>query len=115
MPGDTIAVDLDGGTASMRESQLRMKDFFNVVNALTDGAVSGPPARASVSFQVHWDQTGAIAHIDDDEGAFTAHLAEATSSMRWRATSQGIRYRSVGESENEFAVFGRERAGVFRD
>jgi hypothetical protein len=111
VPRRGVDVDLDGRSASMIVRQLRVVDAFNVFNSLS----GGDTVRATTSFQVHWRGTEKVTRVRDRENDFAARLIEATAAMRWHATSQGVRYRSIGESTNVFSEIGRERSGIFFD
>jgi hypothetical protein len=97
----------------MAVDRMKLQDWFNVVNALTDGATDGPPVPATTSFVVDWSGNLGTEHISDDENDFTADLIQDIATMKWRVWSRGKRYHSVGESENVFSEIGRELSGVF--
>lgn len=85
LPDASVAVDLDDHTAHMRERQLRVEDYFNLINAFKDGE----SAEASVSYQVWWSGVLDRSHISDDENDFTANLVQDTVKIQWQATSRG--------------------------
>lgn len=114
MPRGSVVSRFGEATASMAVEREKVRDWFNVINALTGGA-SIPPVRASVSFDIEWSGDLGRSTISDDVNDFTAHLIQDTATMTWTARSQGVFYRSVGDSENLTSEIGRERSGVFND
>src|SRR5690349_8780158 len=60
-PRDSVAIDLDAGTASIRLSNIPVLDAHDLVNALTNGhGLTNPPVPpiapvpATVSFDIEW-------------------------------------------------------------
>ncbi len=110
VPIPRAAVQSERQTAFMKVRDLDVEDYFNLFNALADGA-SNP---AQVTFTVRWSGFIKEDDIKDPVNTFRAKLIEDTASVTWTAVSEGVTYRSVGDpTAVVFAEFGEEENGVF--
>jgi hypothetical protein len=105
-----VNVEADAQTAIMKVHELEVEDYFNLVNALVDG----PSNEAEVTFTVKWSGFIKEDKVVDPTNDFRAKLIEDSAWVEWKAKSEGITYRSVGDPTTVvFAEFGRERNGTF--
>jgi hypothetical protein len=110
VPSDSVEIELEDREARMRVSRLKIPDYFNVGNALADGAQLGE-VDSTVSFEIRWSGGGARKTITDGVN-FEAVVVENTVTTRWSAAEKGFSFESQTFSQ-EFAEIGRERNGVF--
>jgi hypothetical protein len=109
----SVQVNLGAGRASYRVSNLALRDYDDLIDAIF---VPGAPyASASVSFDVEW--SGAVNRIQVTEPSLSvrATLVENSATMTWTATTGGVTFVSdpANMSSSVFALIGRERNGVF--
>jgi len=109
-----VRVNLQDGKARMTADNLRVRDFFNIINALfhTKHPVS---VGATVSFDVRWlgPATGS-APVTSPPGS-SGQLVNSPVTMRWSArNAKGFRFRShPSGTTSVFGQLGRVRSGVF--
>ena len=113
---DGVTVDLEDGKARMRATNLHVRDFFNIPNALF--RFQKPVSVGStVSFDVRW--MGPATHpsaVTSPPGS-TGRLFKSPVTMKWSATSaSGFSYKSnpVGTT-SFFGQLGHVRNGIFAD
>ena len=89
---------------------VKLPDYFNIGNALSDGA--NIPAEAS--FAVMW--TGGARAFAASSRLFTFSGLSTGATVEWSATEAGFAFQSdpASTSTKNFAILGRERNGVFR-
>jgi len=115
VPTDSVSVEGVSGKASLVVNNLVMEDYFNIVNAVKDGALSGTNP-ATVSFQIHWAQGGKHTNVKDPASGMAGEFVKNSATMAWSATSPaGVFYRSGPEntSASISSQVGHERNGVF--
>jgi len=110
VPSDSVEVEIEDREARMRVSNLVIPDYFNVGNALADGAQLGE-IDSTVSFEIHWTGGGAKKTITDGVN-FEAVVIENTATSRWTGREKGFSFQSQTFTQ-EFAEIGTERNGVF--
>jgi hypothetical protein len=111
-----VAIDLDSGTASYRVSNLFEHDFGSIPNAITNGAVSGPPVDATVSFDLEWSGVTAQAVIANAKQGFAGDFFLTGATLSWSASNaNGFSFASdpASTSNSVFAMLGHERNGRF--
>jgi hypothetical protein len=102
-------MDLDEREASLDVSHLKVRDFFDLNNALANGRSTG----ATVSFHVRWKGGGSPITIGDGKN-LTATVIEDTATIRWTGRNDdGFHFQSTATTLQEFSEIGRERNGVF--
>jgi hypothetical protein len=105
---DDVHVDLRDGKARMRAEDLRVRDFFNIPNALfrTQNPVS---VAAAVSFDIRW-----LGPATSPAGS-SGQLVMSPVTMRWSAkNAKGLRFRSHPSGTTSFfGQLGRVRNGIF--
>jgi hypothetical protein len=111
---DGVTVDLDKAKARMRAKNLRVRDFFNIPNALLH-LQSPVSVRASVSFDIRW--TGPVtgrSPVTSPPGS-SGQLLLNTATMKWSAqNAQGFSFRSDPSGTTSVsAQLGRVRNGIF--
>lgn len=109
-----VTVDLGDGKARMRATNLRVRDFFNIPNALFRFQ-SPASVRATVSFDIRWlgPATGRSA-VTSPPGS-SGRLLMSPATMRWSAqNAQGFSFKSDPSSTTSvFGQLGRVRNGIF--
>jgi len=111
VPDDTVEVDLDDARASIKLSDVDVRDFFNIPNFLN----GGPSVPANVSFHIRWSGVKQRVHLHDNQKKFDAHLIVDTATMAWSAHTKDFTFKSdpANTSTTVFAALGSERNGVF--
>jgi hypothetical protein len=112
-------VDLDDATATYRITDLPVRDFPTLVDALS-GASFQP---AIASFQLQWhlldvtDRTRTKVRdaTQDFAGKFWSSTSSGAATLEWSATLDGFTFTSdaAATSHSYVAVLGHERNGVF--
>ena len=108
-------VELDEGEANMNASDLDMRDFFSIPNALFRFQTPASE-RATVSFDIDW--TGPVStrqHVRDATNQFVGDYVLSKATMTWSASKPtGFRYVSNPKNTvSAFALLGHERNGIF--
>ncbi len=111
IPDESVEINLDNATASMKLSDVELRDHFNVPNSL----LRGPSVPADLSFHMRWSGVLQRVHLHDEQNTFDAHVIEDTATMALSASTQGFTFVSdpADTSTTIFAEIGSERNGVF--
>ena len=111
---DGVTVDLEDGKARMSAANVRVRDFFNIPNALFhfQNPVS---AGATVSFDIRW--MGPATHpsaVTSPPGS-TGRVFMSPATMTWSATSAtGFSFKSnPSGTTSAFGQLGHVRNGIF--
>ena len=111
---DGVTVDLEDGKARMSAANVRVRDFFNIPNALFhfQNPVS---AGATVSFDIRW--MGPATHpsaVTSPPGS-TGRVFKSPATMTWSATSAtGFSFKSnPSGTTSAFGQLGHVRNGIF--
>ena len=112
---DGITAHLDAGRARMRDEDVSVLDYFNIPNALTDGAATGPPVAASVSFDVRWRNPYDHYRVRDFDQDFAGEFWLSDATINWSGENDnGDSFTSSPEGQTVvFAQFGTERNGKY--
>jgi hypothetical protein len=114
LPSSSLDVNMGAGRAMMTASNLAIRDFLNIPNALFrfQTPVSVP---ATASFDITW--SGPVTdrvEVTDPATGFAAEFFRNHVTMTWRATNaNGFSFVSDPETTSVFAELGRLRNGVF--
>jgi hypothetical protein len=108
---DSVRVDLDRASASLRVSDLPIPDWGDLRYATTDG----PNVPSVVSFDVRWDGALNRASRSHEEQRWTGDYVQTRATIEWSAQQEGFRFASdpASSSQSQAAVMGRHRNGVF--
>jgi hypothetical protein len=111
VPDDSVEVDFNNARASIKLSDVGVRDFSNIPNALG----GGPSVPANVSFHILWSGVQQRVHLHDNQKKFDAHLIVNNAQMAWSARTKDFKFKSdpANTSTSSFAAFGQERNGVF--
>jgi hypothetical protein len=114
--GQGVSVDLEDGKARMRAANLRVRDFFNLPNALLRFQKPVSEA-ATVSFDIRW--MGPATHpsaVTSPPGS-TGRLFKSPVTMKWSAVgASGFSYKSNPSGTTSFfGQLGHVRNGIFAD
>ena len=111
---DGVTVDLEDGKARMSAANVRVRDFFNIPNALFhfQNPVS---VGATVSFDIRW--MGPATHpsaVTSPKGS-TGRVFKSPVTMKWSATSApGFSFKSNPSGTTSiFGQLGHVRNGIF--
>ena len=111
-----VTVDLDDGKARMMATNLHVRDFFNIPNALLrfQKPVS---VGATVSFDIRW--MGPATHpaaVTSPPGS-TGRVFKSPVTIKWSATSaSGFSFKSnPAGTTSFFGQLGHVRNGIFAD
>jgi hypothetical protein len=109
-----VQADLDNGQARMRADNLRVRDFFNIPNALFRTHHPGSVG-ATVSFDIRWmGPATSPAPVTSPAGS-SGQLVMSPVTMTWSATNAtGFRFRSSPSGTTSFfGQLGHVRNGIF--
>ena len=109
-----VSVDLEDGKARMRAKNLRVRDFFNIPNALFRFQ-SPESVGATVSFDIRWrGPVTSRSPVTSPPGS-SGQLLMNTATMKWSAeNAQGFSFKSnPSHTTSAFAQLGRVRNGIF--
>ena len=111
-----VAVDFDGGRASLEAKHVPIFDYGMIANALFAG---GPaPVRGSVSFKVVWSGPGEKVNIRNKDpiyGGFEGEFIRNSAQMEWTGRVDDLKFESdpLATSSSSFAQIGQERNGIY--
>jgi hypothetical protein len=112
--GEGVSVDFDAGQAFMAGTDLHVRDFFNIPNALLhfQHPTSEP---ATCSFRIRW--SGPVTSrmpVTSPKGS-SGQVLSNQATMTWKAmTASGFRFKShPTPTTSAFAQLGRIANGVF--
>jgi len=109
-----VQADLEDGKARMRTDNLRVRDFFNIPNALfhTQHPVS---VAATVSFDIRWKGPATSPSRVTSPAGSSGQLVMSPVTMRWSASNAtGFRFRSNPSGTTSFfGQLGHVRNGIF--
>ncbi len=93
--------------------KVKVKDYFNVPNAL----MRGDHMSAHVSFSVKWKGPAVRSKVHDTVNQFKGIFKQNTATLRWSGHEEGFRFESDPPETSQlvFAVLGDERNGRFFD
>jgi len=108
---DSVRIDLDQASASLRMSDLPIPDWGDLRYATTDG----PNVPSVVSFNVRWDGALNRASRRHEEQHWMGDYVQTQATIEWSAQRDGFRFASdpASSSQSQAAVMGRHRNGVF--
>ena len=108
---NSVRVNPGSGRASLVVNDLEMEDYFNIVNALTDGSSN----EAAVSLAVEWAPGMKHFKVRDEATGMAGEFIRNTATMAWSVESAGQTYVSgpAESSSSLSAQIGHERNGVF--
>jgi len=111
IPDESVEIDLDNATASMKLSDVELRDFFSIPNSF----MRGSSVPGDISLHMRWSGVQQRVHLHDEQNTFDAHVIEDTATMSWSARTQGFKFVSdpAITSTTVFAEIGREQNGVF--
>ncbi len=95
----------------MSLSDVEIRDFFNIPNAL----MRGKSNQANASFQMSWHGVKSRVHLHDEVNHFDASLIEDSATIQWSAREKDFQFVSdaAETSTTVFAAIGSEHNGVF--
>ena len=93
---------------------LKLEDYFNIPNALSDGAATGPPSPATVSFDVRWKNPSDHYKIREDTQGFSGEFWQTDATVKWSGNNDdNASFTSTDQTAVVFAAIGHERNGKF--
>ena len=124
---DAVEVDFADGRARLRVRDLDVFDDHDIANSLTQGlglpaippnpAIPGMfPVHATVSFDVQWGGTLAMAQIENSSQHFKGAFLSTGATISWSADQPGFHFESdmpPDPTANLVSVLGREQNGIY--
>jgi len=109
-----VSVDLEDGKARMRAKNLRVRDFFNIPNALFRFQ-SPESVGATVSFDIRWLGPATSPSAVTSPPGSSGRLLMSPATMKWSAeNAQGFSFKSnPSGTTSVFGQLGRVRNGIF--
>jgi hypothetical protein len=94
VPPSAIAFDATTGEARFRASDVRLKDFHDIINAITGSPRK--PVPSHVSFDVHWHGHGERRTVHDKTFGFQGNYITGPATISFTASQdgKGVVYRS---------------------
>ena len=111
---DGVTVDLEDGTARMRATNLHVRDFFNIPNALFH--LQKPVSvGATVSFDIRWMGPATRPSAVTGPPGSTGRVFKSPVTMKWSASSAtGFSFTSNPSGTTSFfGQLGHVRNGIF--
>ncbi len=110
---DSVTVDLDAGTATLRIDAIQQKDYFDFENAILGNGAT--PRQGRVSFTVEWTAIGAVNQFDNPTQRFRGRFRDAVAQMEWTGRSGDYEFVSapLATSTTDAAQLGEESNGSF--
>ena len=111
---DGVTVDLEDGTARMRATNLHVRDFFNIPNALLH--LQKPVSVATTaSFDVRWIGPATRPSAVTSPPGSTGRVFRSPVTMKWSTTSaSGFSFKSDPSGTTSFfGQLGHVRNGIF--
>ena len=111
VPDDAVAWHQRQGRAALHVTDLEVEDFGNNLRALR----GDPSVPATVSFDIRWRDVIQPLDLHDEDNRFEGSFLQTHAFIEWSARQEGFAFRSdpLETSQTVFAMFGRERNGVF--
>ena len=119
---DSIKIDFQEGSASLRVRDIAVTDAHDLYNNLTNGHGYAPlgvppvaPVPATVSFDIEWSGITDSAKIVNVLQNFRGQFVKTGATIDWSAESANFAFQSEGRNpaRNLYAVIGHEQNGVF--
>jgi hypothetical protein len=111
-----VTVDLQDGKARMRAANVRVRDFFNIPNALFH--IQAPVSvGATVSFDIRWMGPATRPSAVTSPAGSTGRVFRSPVTMTWSVTSApGFSFKSNPSGTTSFfGQLGHVRNGIFAD
>ena len=111
VPDDAVTFNQRSGRAALQVTDLEVGDFGNLLHALR----GDPSLPATVSFDIRWRDVIQVLDLHDEDNQFEGNFLQTHAFIEWSARQGGFEFLSdpLETSETVFAMFGRERNGVF--
>jgi hypothetical protein len=109
-------VDLEEGEARYRMSDVRMRDYATLANALFGRGVGlpGPSVPSTVSWDLRWHNVTGRGTTTDAAIPFRLNYKTTNAHLDWSMTSGDRTFRSDPNGQTTAVAFiGDERNGVF--
>ena len=120
IPLESVSVDFEDATASMRLRHVAVFDWVNNRNSLQHGgapppAGPHPPVCAEISIDIRWSGMTSVADVCDATNHYQGRFIQDISTFQFKVTQPGFSFTSdpAITSINEFSQIGRERNGSF--
>jgi|SRR5215469_1458126 len=110
-----IKASFGNASASFHLNDLAVTDYFNIVNALENGALQTPVAATLSTLDVEWSGPGTRVTVQDAANGFEATLIRNSATMKWTASNAaGFSFVSdPAGTTSVVAQIGHEKNGVF--
>lgn len=115
-PNGAVHVDLDEGEARYRMSDVRMRDYGTLANALFGRGVGvpGPSVPSTVSWDLRWHDVTGRGTTTDATIPFRLNYQTTNAHLDWSMTSGDRHFRTnPGGQRTVVAFIGDERNGRF--
>jgi hypothetical protein len=115
-PGGAVHVDLDEGEARYHMSEVRMRDYATLANALFGRGVGvpGPSVPSTVTWDLRWHGVTGRGTTTDATVPFRLNYETTGAHLDWSMTSGDRRFKSNPEGQTTVVAFiGEERNGTF--
>ncbi len=111
---DDVTCDLGAGTATMQVTEIHVKNYYSIPNALFGG---GPmPVPAVLSFRAVWNCQTPIPDPNIPSEQYRGDSFKVGGAkMWWKARVGDLDYESgpISDSSSDFAELGHERNGSY--
>jgi hypothetical protein len=122
IPASAIRYNLDTGTARFHATNVRIRDFHDLISAVQGGGPAPVPGR--VSFDVRWAGHHKRRRIHDKKFRFSGTYVPGPASITFTASNDGTGVTYASDPNGQFnptaaqrgaglPAVGRERNGIF--
>jgi len=116
IPLGGIDIHLGQGTAELKFEEVGVDDWITVLNSLSNGALLGAPADATMSVDIRWSNiTRAVLGVSDATNGFQGDFFEtgATIEVSIENVDGSFSFSGSGDTSSGFAEVGHEQNGKF--
>ena len=115
IPLDAIDVHLGEGTAELQFEDVAVLDWTTALNSLSNGALLGAPADATMSIDIQWSNiTRKVFGVSDETNGFQGDFLETEATVDVEvANADGFSFSGSGDASKGFAEIGHEQNGSF--
>jgi hypothetical protein len=116
IPLDGIDTHLGQGTAELKFEEVGVHDWITELNSLSNGALLGAPADATMSVDIRWSNiTRAVLGVSDATNGFQGDFFEtgATIEVSIENDDGSFSFSGSGDTSGGFAEIGHEQNGKF--
>ena len=109
---DAIHVNLGAGTASLQVTNQHVRDFFNIPNAINNGASDS----ATVSYAINWFNVKGRRQVDNSDLHVSGLFLDTDARITWSGTDNATGFSFTTDAAGQTVIsaqIGHESNGSF--